>query len=347
MSNITVSLPDGSERQLADGATALDLAAAIGSGLKKAAVAAVVDGQETDLTAALRDGSTRGDHHGGDGRGPSRAAPLDGPRHGAGGHASCSPARSSPSDRPSRTASTTTSSCPVGRRSATTTSNAIEAEMREIVKANQPFVRSEMTMAEAKQLFADQPYKVEIIERVESAEADDDDAAEVGEGGIISVYRNTDSFVDMCRRPARAVDRQAGLLQAAAGVRRLLARRREGPDAAAHLRHGLGVQAGAGRPSPSARRGAQARPPQAGHGTRPAQFPECARWWPCRLASEGRHRPQADRGLQPAASRTRGLRVRVHAAPGQRQAVRDVGTPRSGTPTACTRRWRWTTARTT
>ncbi len=35
-------------------------------------------------------------------------------------------------------------------------------------------------MAEAKELFADQPYKVEIIERVEAAEADNDDAAEVG-----------------------------------------------------------------------------------------------------------------------------------------------------------------------
>ncbi len=77
----------------------------------------------------------------------------------------------------------------------------IEAEMREIVRANQPFVRSEMSMAEAKELFADQPYKVEIIERVEAAEADNDDAAEVGEGGLISAYRNTDSFVDMCVGP--------------------------------------------------------------------------------------------------------------------------------------------------
>jgi threonyl-tRNA synthetase len=56
MSNITVSLPDGSERELPADSTALDLAAAIGSGLKKAAVAAVVDGRETDLTAPLPDG---------------------------------------------------------------------------------------------------------------------------------------------------------------------------------------------------------------------------------------------------------------------------------------------------
>ena len=82
----------------------------------------------------------------------------------------------------------------------------IEAEMREIVKANQPFVRSEMSMSEAKELFADQPYKVEIIERVEAAlqgsgTADNDDAGEVGDGGVISAYRNTDSFVDMCVGP--------------------------------------------------------------------------------------------------------------------------------------------------
>ncbi len=78
---------------------------------------------------------------------------------------------------------------------------AIEAEMRSIMKADQPFVRSEMSMAEAKQLFADQPYKVEIIERVELAEADSEDAAEIGDGGIISAYRNTDEFVDMCVGP--------------------------------------------------------------------------------------------------------------------------------------------------
>ena len=43
---------------------------------------------------------------------------------------------------------------------------AIEAEMRRIVDADQPFVRSEMSPSEALQLFADQPYKCEIIERV-------------------------------------------------------------------------------------------------------------------------------------------------------------------------------------
>src|SRR5215218_6531660 len=57
MSNITVTLPDGSHRELPEGSTGLDLANSIGRGLAKAAVAAVVDGTETDLTRPLADGA--------------------------------------------------------------------------------------------------------------------------------------------------------------------------------------------------------------------------------------------------------------------------------------------------
>ncbi|HEY3485194.1 MAG TPA: TGS domain-containing protein, partial [Ilumatobacteraceae bacterium] len=58
MSNITVSLPDGSSKELPAGSTGLDLASSIGPRLAKAAVAVVVDGTETDLTAPLPDGAT-------------------------------------------------------------------------------------------------------------------------------------------------------------------------------------------------------------------------------------------------------------------------------------------------
>ncbi len=54
---ISVNLPDGSARQLDDGASAADLAAQIGPGLAKAAVAAKVDGEVTDLNRPLRDGA--------------------------------------------------------------------------------------------------------------------------------------------------------------------------------------------------------------------------------------------------------------------------------------------------
>ena len=75
--------------------------------------------------------------------------------------------------------------------------------MREIIAADQPFVRSEVSADEALEVFADQPYKVEIIERVKAAgdAADDLDAGEVAAGDTISVYRNTPEFVDLCRGP--------------------------------------------------------------------------------------------------------------------------------------------------
>jgi threonyl-tRNA synthetase len=77
----------------------------------------------------------------------------------------------------------------------------IEKRMREIMKANQPFTRSEVSVKEALAVFATQPYKCEIIERVTSGAADGTDVAEVGSSGSVSLYRNSDSFVDLCRGP--------------------------------------------------------------------------------------------------------------------------------------------------
>ena len=55
---ISVQLPDGSARELADGATAADLAASIGPGLAKAAVAAKVNGDVVDLQRPLPNDAT-------------------------------------------------------------------------------------------------------------------------------------------------------------------------------------------------------------------------------------------------------------------------------------------------
>lgn len=54
---ISVRLPDGGVRELADGASSADLAASIGPGLAKAAVAAKVNGEIVDLSRPLRDGA--------------------------------------------------------------------------------------------------------------------------------------------------------------------------------------------------------------------------------------------------------------------------------------------------
>src|SRR3989442_8631477 len=53
---IRVTLPDGSQKVLPTGATAADLAKAIGPGLAKAALAARVNGEVRDLARPLSDG---------------------------------------------------------------------------------------------------------------------------------------------------------------------------------------------------------------------------------------------------------------------------------------------------
>ena len=68
----------------------------------------------------------------------------------------------------------------------------IEDRMREIVAADQPFVREEISRAEALERFADQPYKREIIESLE--------VGEVPAGDAVTVYRN-DGWADLCLGP--------------------------------------------------------------------------------------------------------------------------------------------------
>jgi len=71
---------------------------------------------------------------------------------------------------------------------------AIEARMREIVAADQPFVREEVSRAEALERLADQPFKVEIIRDVGAEDG------EVEAGDTVTLYRN-DGWVDLCRGP--------------------------------------------------------------------------------------------------------------------------------------------------
>ena len=68
----------------------------------------------------------------------------------------------------------------------------IEDRMRELVDADQPFVREELSRAEALERFADQPYKREIVETLEEGE--------VGGGETVTVYRN-DGWSDLCLGP--------------------------------------------------------------------------------------------------------------------------------------------------
>ncbi len=56
MATITITLPDNSSRELDSSATVFDLAASIGAGLAKAALAGKINGQLVDLSSQLTDG---------------------------------------------------------------------------------------------------------------------------------------------------------------------------------------------------------------------------------------------------------------------------------------------------
>ena len=58
MATISVTLPDNSSRELPEGATVYDLAASIGAGLAKAALAGKINGQLVDLSSRLTDGDS-------------------------------------------------------------------------------------------------------------------------------------------------------------------------------------------------------------------------------------------------------------------------------------------------
>ncbi|MBA3400061.1 MAG: threonine--tRNA ligase [Acidimicrobiia bacterium] len=197
---ITVTLPDGSERAIDEPATPATLAASIGRGLAKAAVAAVVDGDEVDLDRAL---------HGGEQVAIITAGSPEGRhvvRHSAAHVMAQAVTHLFPGAKFSIGPAIENGfyydfELPGGATFSDDDLETIGAEMRSIVAADQRFVRSEMSIDDGVELFADQPYKVEIIERVRSAEADADDSGEVAGDGTISVYRNTDDFVDLCRGP--------------------------------------------------------------------------------------------------------------------------------------------------
>jgi len=63
---------------------------------------------------------------------------------------------------------------------------AIEAKMKEAVAADLPFTRQEITRDEARKLFADQPYKLELIDEIPDEK--------------VSLYQQG-SFTDLCRGP--------------------------------------------------------------------------------------------------------------------------------------------------
>ena len=192
MSEITVTLPDGSARTLPEGATAADLAASIGKRLAKDALVAVVDGEERDLSVPLSDGAAVSIVT------PDSPAGLFTLRHST-AHVLAQavlelyPGATFAIGPPIEHGFYYDFELPAGQTFSDDDLRRIEERMRAIVAADQPFIRGEVSAAEGVELFKDHPYKREIIERV--------DASEISGDGTVSYYRNSDSFVDLCRGP--------------------------------------------------------------------------------------------------------------------------------------------------
>jgi threonyl-tRNA synthetase len=209
--SITVSLPDGSERSLPEGATGADLAAGIGRRLAAAAVAVTVDGTQTDLGAALPDRAkvavVTDDSE--EGRAVLRhstahvmaQAVLD-----------LFPGAKFAIGPPIENGFYYDFELPGGATFSEDDLERIEDRMRAIVGEDQPFTREEHDKEAGLRLFADQPYKVEIIEGVDPSEGAAD--------GTVSAYRNTERFVDLCRGPHVPTTRRLGhfKLQKVAGA---------------------------------------------------------------------------------------------------------------------------------
>ena len=179
-----VTLPDGGALEIADGTTALQIAEQIGPALAKAALAARIDGQLVDLSTPLTGPAevqiiTDKDEQG-----------LEIMRHSCAhimAEAICSiwPGTKlvyGPTvedgfyydidlDEPIRPADF----------------DRIEEKMREIVKADSPFIRKQMSRAEALAKLASDKYKTDNVSRAD--------------GDIITFYSHGDGFEDLCRGP--------------------------------------------------------------------------------------------------------------------------------------------------
>jgi threonyl-tRNA synthetase len=193
---ITITLPDGSARAVDKGTTPGEVAASIGKRLGKDALAARVDGEWVDLGAPLeRDAALEIVV-------PASDQGREVLRHSTAHVMAQAVTDLYPGARYAIGPAIEDGfyydfELPGGAHFSDDDLQRIEARMREIVSENQPFERDEVGRDEGLQIFAEQPYKRDIIEKV--------DASEVGDGTVISLYRNpragAEAFVDLCRGP--------------------------------------------------------------------------------------------------------------------------------------------------
>ena len=179
-----IILPDGSRKELESGATVADVAASIGAGLAKAALAGIVDGVAVDLGCEV---------HGGQqvaivtNKTPEA---IDILRHST-AHVMAAALVDLYGDVKFGVGPAIENGfyydIKMDKSLGPDDLAAIEARMAEIIAAAEPFERRVVTRAEAEELFADQPFKLELI-------------AELPEDEAITTY-SIGKFTDLCRGP--------------------------------------------------------------------------------------------------------------------------------------------------
>jgi len=181
---VKVTLPDGSELEIARGTTAKQLAEKIGPALARDAVAAKLNGQLIDLSAPINDPGavqiiTAKDREG-----------LEVMRHSCAhimAEAICSIWPQAKLVYGPTVEDGFYYDIDLDEPIRPTDFERIEEKMREIVKADKPFIRKEMTRAEALAKLASDKYKTDNINRTHS--------------DVISFYSHADAFEDLCRGP--------------------------------------------------------------------------------------------------------------------------------------------------
>jgi threonyl-tRNA synthetase len=203
-----VTLPDGTQKELPEGATGADLAASIGPGLARAALAIrVLDGDKPDkhdgsaydegrihdLAAPLRDGDrVEIVTAGADDKDSVQLVRHDTAHVLAAAVLELYPGTKISIGPPIADGFYYDFEFPPGVTVSDADFEAIEAKMREHVKADEPFVREEIAAGDAIDRFVreGQDYKVELIEDL------------IRDQGVptVSLYTN-DGFTDLCRGP--------------------------------------------------------------------------------------------------------------------------------------------------
>ena len=183
---MNIVLPDGSVKELEEGATVADVAASIGAGLARAALAGIVNDTPVDLDAVVSDGDSVAIVTAKSDEG------LELMRHSTAHLLAAALTDMYPGVKFGVGPAIENGfyydiELPEGVTVSPDDFAAIEARMAEIAKSGAAIVRREVSRDEAREIFADQPLKLELID-------------ELPEDETISIYQLGD-FTDLCRGP--------------------------------------------------------------------------------------------------------------------------------------------------